>query len=136
MAASPKDDIACLVDSDIVIDFLRGRNYARALLEKWAEEGLLAVSTLTHLEVYQGMKGGEEKATSAFLDGLTSVAVDVPIARQAGRLMGELRSKGKTVGMADALIAATALQLRVPLLTNNGEHYPFPDLKIVSRLTK
>ena len=132
MAVSPRDDIACLVDSDIVIDFLRGRNYAREILERWAKEGLLAVSTLTHLEVYQGMKDGEEKATSAFLDGLTSVAVDVPIARQAGRLMRELRSKGKTAGMADAIIAATALQLSVPLLTNNGEHYPFPELKVVA----
>ena len=132
MAVSPRDDIACLVDSDIVIDFLRGRNYAREILERWAKEGLLAVSTLTHLEVYQGMKGGEEKATSAFLDGLTSVAVDVPVARRAGRLLSELRGKGVTVGMADAVIAATALQLSVPLLTNNGEHYPFPELKVVA----
>jgi predicted nucleic acid-binding protein len=132
VAVSPRDDIACLVDSDIVIDFLRGRNYAREILERWAKEGLLAVSTLTHLEVYQGMKGGEEKATSAFLDGLTSVAVDVPVARRAGRLLSELRGKGVTVGMADAVIAATALQLSVPLLTNNGEHYPFPELKVVA----
>lgn len=131
MAASPRD-IACLIDSDIAIDFLRGRSYARALLEKWAGEGLLAVSTLTHLEVYQGMKQGEEDATAAFLDGLTSVAVDVPVARRAGRLVGELRGKGKTVGMADAVIAATALGLSVPLLTNNSEHYPFPSLKVIA----
>ncbi|MFH1016361.1 MAG: type II toxin-antitoxin system VapC family toxin [Chloroflexota bacterium] len=131
MPVSQPKDVSCLVDTDIVIDFLRGRTYAREILERWAKEGLLAVSTLTHLEVYQGMKGGEEKATSAFLDGLTSVAVDVPVARRAGRLLGEFRGKGMTVGMADAVIAATALQLSVPLLTNNSEHYPFPDLKVV-----
>lgn len=133
MPASPRD-ITCLVDSDIAIDFLRGRNYARTLLEEWAGEGLLAVSTLTYLEVYQGIKSGEEEATSAFLDGLTSVAVDVPVARRAGHLLGELRGKGVTVGMTDAVIAATALQLRVPLLTNNGKHYPFPDLKVIAGL--
>jgi len=126
--------ISCLIDTDIVIDFLRRRDYARKLLQNWAGEGLLAISTLTHLEIYQGVKSGEEKATNVFLDGLISVAVDVPIARRAGRMLGELRSKGATVGIADSIIAATALQLGAPLLTNNVEHYPFTDLKVVRGL--
>jgi predicted nucleic acid-binding protein len=126
--------IACLVDTDVAIDFLRERDYAQNLLEKWAGEGLLAISTLTHLEIYQGMKAGEEGATNAFLDGLISVAVDIPIARRAGTMLGELRSKGMTVGIADAIIGATALQLNAPLLTNNVEHYPFTDLKVLRGL--
>jgi len=126
--------ISCLVDTDIAIDFLRRRDYAQKLLEHWAEEGLLAISTLTHLEIYQGMKAGEERATNAFLDGLVSVAVDVPIARRAGTMLGELRTKGTTIGIADAIIAATALQFDAPLLTNNVEHYPFPDLKVIRGL--
>jgi len=126
--------ISCLVDTDIAIDFLRQRDYARKLLENWAGEGLLAICTLTHLELYQGMKTGEERATNAFLDGLVSVAVDIPIARRAGTMLGELRSKGKTIGIADAIIAATALQFGAPLLTNNIEHYPFPNLKVIRGL--
>ncbi len=131
MQSSRVKGISCLLDTDIVIDFLRRREYARRLLENWAGEGLLAISTLTHLEIYQGMKGDEEETTNAFLDGLTSVTVDVPIARRAGRMLAELRSKGMTVGIADSIIAATALQLGTPLLTNNIEHYPFPDLKVI-----
>ena len=134
MQSSRVTGISCLLDTDIVIDFLRRRNYARKLLDNWAEKGLLAISALTHLEIYQGIKAGEEGATNAFLDGLTSVTVDVPIARQAGRMLGELRSKGETVGIADSIIAATALQLGVPLLTNNVEHYPFADLKVARGL--
>ncbi len=127
--------VSCLVDTDIVIDFLRKRNYALELLEHWAEQGLLSVSALTHLEIYQGMKTGEEPATNAFLDGLVSVVVDIRIARQAGALLGKLRSRGKTIGIADAIIAATAFELEVPLLTNNTEHYPFPDLKVIKGLS-
>jgi predicted nucleic acid-binding protein len=123
-----------LVDSDIAIDFLRQRDYAKELLEHWAGEGLLAISTVTHLEIYQGMKAGEEEATDAFLDGLLSILVDVPIARRAGRLLGNLRPKGVTVGIADAIIAATALGIGVPLLTNNVDHYPFSDLKVIRGL--
>jgi predicted nucleic acid-binding protein len=126
--------ISCLIDTDIAIDFLRRREYARALLNRWAGEGLLAISTLTHLEIYQGMKTGEEGATNVFLDGLVSVVVDIPIARQAGGMLGELRLKGTTIGIADAIIAATALQLGAPLLTNNVEHYPFPNLKVIRGL--
>jgi len=123
--------ISCLVDTDVVIDFLRQREYAQRLLQNWAGEGLLAISALTHLEIYQGMKTSEEDATNAFLDGLTSITVDIIIARRAGKMLGELRSKGLTIGIADAIIAATALQINAPLLTNNVEHYPFAELKIV-----
>ena len=134
MQSSRVKGISCVLDSDIVIDFLRRREYARKLLEKWAEEGLLAISTITHLEVYQGMKAGEEAGTNAFLDGITPVDVDAPIARMAGKMLGALRSKGITAGIADSIIAATALQVAAPLITNNVEHYPFPDLKVIKGL--
>ena len=134
MQSSRVKGISCLVDTDVAIDFLRRRDYAQKLLENWAGEGLLAISTLTHLEIYQGIKAGEESATNAFLDGLISVVVDVPIARRAGIMLGDLRSKGTTIGIADAIIAATALQLGAPLLTNNVEHYPFPNLKVIRGL--
>ncbi len=123
--------VACLVDTDIIIDYLRRRAYAATLLTRWAEGGLLSVSSITHFEVYHGMKPAEEPATNAFLDGLVSVAVDVLIARRAGEMLNKLRSKGVTIGMADSLIAATAIILGVPLLTNNVAYYPFAGLKLV-----
>ena len=49
-------------------------------------------------------------------------------------MLGELRAKGVTVGIADTIIAAMALQLNAQLLTNNVEHYPFTDLKVVRGL--
>lgn len=131
MLSSWVRDVSCLVDTDVAIDFLRHREYAGNLLELWAREGLLAISTLTHLEIYQGLKDGEESATNAFLDGLVSVVVDIPIARRAGKMLEELRSKGTTIGIADTIIAATALQINAPLLTNNVEHYPFEDLRVI-----
>ena len=134
MQSSRVKGISCLVDTDVAIDFLRRREYAQKLLQNWSGEGLLAISALTHLEIYQGMKAGEERSTNAFLDGLISVVVDIPIARRAGTMLGELRSKGMTVGIADAIIAATALQFGAPLLTNNVDHYPFPNLKVIRGL--
>lgn len=131
MPANQVISLACLLDSDIVIDFLRHRQYARILLEKWSRQGLLAISALTHLEVYQGIKANEEEATDAFLKGLVSIAMDVPIAQRAGNLLRELRRKGITLSIGDAIIAATALQANIPLLTNNIAHYPFNELKVI-----
>lgn len=126
--------ISCILDTDIVIDFLRQRDYARKLLQTWAGKGLLAISTLTHLEVYHGMKSREQKATDVFLDGLIPIPVDVPIARRAGRILQDLRSRGQTPGIGDAIIAATALQVSVPLLTNNIEHFPVTGLNVIRGL--
>lgn len=127
--------ISCLIDTDIVIDYLRRHEYARELLERFSREGMLAISVITHLEVYQGIRPGEEERTNAFLDGFVSMPVDVPLARRAGKLLSELRSRGITVGMGDAIIGATALSLNLPLLTNNTQHYPFLGLKLVKGIT-
>jgi predicted nucleic acid-binding protein len=130
VASSRVQGVSCIIDTDIAIDFLRQREYARELLLSWSTGGLLAISALTHLEIYQGMKAIEEKATNSFLDGLVSIDVDTSVARQAGILLRDLRSKGRTIGIADAIIGATALQIGVPLLTNNVEYYPFPGLQV------
>lgn len=136
MPGSRTSGISCVLDTDVVIDFLRRCDYARELLEQMAGDGLLAISTLTHLEVYQGMRGGEEKATNLFLDGIVSIPVDVSVARQAGRILRSLRAKGKTTSVGDAIIAATALQAGVPLVTNNVEHYDYAGLKVVRGLER
>jgi predicted nucleic acid-binding protein len=128
---SGRKEIACLLDTDIVIDFLRRRDYAQKLLNQWAGKGLLAVSTLTHCEICQGMRAGEEEVTNTFLDSMISIAVVTTIARKAGNLIRKNRSKGITTGMADAIIAATALHLGTPLITNNVVHYPFPELNVI-----
>lgn len=128
-------DISCLIDSDVVIDYLRRRAYAKELLERFYQEGMLAISVITHLEVYQGIVPGEEERTNAFLDGITSMPVDILLARRAGKLLNELRARGVTIGMADAIIGATALSLNVPLLTNNTQHYTHLGLKLVKGIT-
>lgn len=130
-SSQEKGGVFCVVDSDIVIDLLRQRNYARQLMRRWAGQGLLAVSVLTHLEVYQGMRASEEDATNTFFDSLESIEVSAAIAQRAGKLLHGLRSRGITIGIADAIIAATALEMGLPLLTNNVAHYPFPGLRVV-----
>ncbi len=119
------------MDTDVVIDALRHRPHSRPLLEAWAARGLPAVSAVTYLEVYQGLRPGEEDSTEVFLEGLASIPLDAHIGRRAGLLLRDAKAHGLTVGIADAVVAATALMMGVPLLTNNVRHYPFPGLNVV-----
>ncbi|MBI2916471.1 MAG: PIN domain-containing protein [Chloroflexi bacterium] len=66
------------------------------------------------------------------MEGLATVPVDAHVGRRAGLLLSDAKASGLTVGIADAIIAATALMLDVPLLTNNVRHYlSIPGLDVV-----
>jgi len=116
--------VSCLVDTDVCIDFLREREYAGTLLRKWLAKGLLSISAVTHLEIYAGIRKGEESATGAFLDLMVTIPVDETIARSAGDIIRHLKSKGMTMSPSDSIIAASALFMNVPLITNNISDYP------------
>jgi len=54
------------------------------------------------------------------------------IARRAGYLKIALAKQGITVLLPDAIIAATAIENRLTLVTDNVKHFPIPDLKLYS----
>jgi len=119
-----------LLDSGILILHLRNHPGYVALLEQLLDRGSLFISTMTRFEVLQGMKERERKHTFETLDVLESLPVVEDIADQAGELVRVWRAKGVTFGIADALIAATALQHSLALLTTNPKHFPAPGLVI------
>lgn len=119
-----------LLDSGILILHLRNHPGYVALLEQLLDRGSLFISTMTHFEVLQGMKERERKHTLETLNVLESLPVVEDIADKAGELVRVWRAKGVTFGIADALIAATALQHNLALLTTNPKHFPMPSLTI------
>jgi predicted nucleic acid-binding protein len=131
MRSRALSNAACVIDSDIAIDYLRLRDYTIRLLDGWAEKGRICISVLTHFEVYQGIRPKEESNTRVFLNGLLSIDVTQDIAKQAAEFSKILSSRGITIGIADAIIAATAIELNVPLITNNVKHFSVPGLTII-----
>jgi predicted nucleic acid-binding protein len=63
-------------------------------------------------------------------DILTSVDVDLAIADEAGEYMREFR-KSHALSIGDAVIAATAKEMGMILVTRNIKHYPMKDVEIV-----
>lgn len=96
-----------LLDTDVLIDYLRGENEAVAYLEDLTE--LLVVSSITVAELYAGVReGGERHILDQFLLVFEHVPIDTNIARQ-GALFRREYGPSHGVGLADAIIAATAM---------------------------
>lgn len=119
-----------LLDSGILILQLRDQLGYVALLEHLSEQGTLFISTMTRFEILQGMKERERKHTVETLSVLESLPVEDDIADKAGELVRSYRANGVTLGIADALIAATALQHSLPLVTTNSRHFPMSELTV------
>ena len=111
-----------LLDTDVLIEYLRGRSHAAQFLE--AIEGELLISAITVAELFSGARGSQETdALDQFLLAFQIVPVDDRLARQGG-LMRQQYHPSHGIGLADAIIAATALDREAQLLTFNRRHYP------------
>jgi hypothetical protein len=111
-----------LIDTDVLIDYLR--DYPEAVSYVEAQQERLLISVVTVAELYAGVREGEERARlERFLRAFDIVSLDMGLAVQGGLYRRDY-SKSHNVGLADALIAATATRRHIPLVTLNQKHFP------------
>ena len=113
-----------VIDSGVLIDFLRGDQRALDALDRAADEGDLWGVVITRTEVIAGMRSSERTATMRLLDQLAWLEIDVALADSAGVLARSWRRSHPGVGAADYLIAAGIQRLGARLLTVNVRHFP------------
>lgn len=113
---------AILVDTDVLIDFLRGCNKAIEFINKYTSQ--ISLSTIVIAELYAGVKGKRERIV---LDNFVSLFRIIPVTAEiakAGGLYKRDFGKSHGVGLTDAILAATADKERAELKTLNVKHYP------------
>jgi len=116
-----------LLDTDVLINFLRGREKARDYLASVIDDVDVCCSAVAVAEIHAGMKEHERTKTTELLDSLTIVDVTRDIAEKAGAYKRTLRSQD--LELDDCLIAATAFIKHAMLATGNVKHYPMTDIK-------
>lgn len=122
--------MSALVDTSVLIDYLRGDQAAADLLERERAAAPLHASEITRLELLAGMRTAEEDATRSLLSALVWHPIDSGVAEAAGRLGRRWLPSHHTIDGADLAIAATAIQISARLLTRNVRHFPmFEDLR-------
>ena len=117
-----------LIDTDWIIDHMKGEKRVVSRLEALASEGM-AISVISLAEIYEGVYHSRDPAKSQqLLDDflapeLEVLNVDRAIGKVFGRERGKLRRLKKTISDFDLLIASTSIHYDLTLLTNNRRHY-------------
>ncbi|WP_258083994.1 type II toxin-antitoxin system VapC family toxin [Thermococcus thermotolerans] len=109
-----------LVDTDVIIDVLRGVEEAKRYLLKLAEEGL-AVSTVTVAELFSGKETRDPVKRERILRLLRHFEM-IPVDRDIAILAGEIR-RDYGLHLGDAVISATAIIHGLTIVTGNLKHF-------------
>jgi hypothetical protein len=119
-----------LVDSDVLIEHLRGKVAARDWLVRTRQSsGPLAVSVVSLTEIAGGMRPPERREVMRLLGSMQRFEVTEQVAWRAAMLMQEYRRSHSGIGLGDYLIGATALTEGLELATLATRHFPmFPEL--------
>ncbi|WP_456366771.1 PIN domain-containing protein [Thermococcus sp.] len=109
-----------LLDTDVLIDVLRGVEEARGFLIEIVERGTF-ISTVAIAELFSGRETRDpikrEKITK-----LLSHFEALPVTPEVAMLAGEIR-RDYQVPLGDAIIAATAVAHGLTVVTGNVKHF-------------
>lgn len=119
-----------LFDTDVLIWLFRGNSRARDILD---DDNFRRVSIVTYMELLQGARNRQE--VTNIKNFLLEFAVEVvPLSENIGfraSIYMEEYSISTSICLADALIAATAVEYGIDLCTGNLKHYrPIKDLTV------
>jgi hypothetical protein len=110
-----------IVDTDVIVDFLRGYAKAVSYLENHSAE--IVLSSIVVAELYAGVRDDERARLDDFVSLFPVLPITSEIAK-AGGLFKRDYHKSYGIGLADALMAATAVAENAELKTLNTKHYP------------
>jgi predicted nucleic acid-binding protein len=118
------------LDSDVLIDHLRGYQAYAGYIARY-ERGELRgyVSAVTVAELFAARRT-REPVERKRVEKLLSLFIIVPVDMSISVLAGELR-RDYGLSLPDAIVAATALNLGLVLVTRNIRHYQrIPNLRL------
>lgn len=122
-----------VVDSDVIIDYLKKRQPGAGLLKNAYLKYRLHVTSVTVYELMYGVqKSGKTGLINRLLRHVTVIPFDEAAAKKAAALHYALAAKGQDIGVKDAFIAAMCEVHKLPLLTRNVRHFNrIPGLKLL-----
>jgi predicted nucleic acid-binding protein len=118
-----------LLDSDVIIAWLRGLEPFRSVIPGMLEEGKnLSWTVVSVAEIFAGARPKEKRDIANLFLVLELLPLTQEIGKKGGRyLAAYARSHGVELG--DAMIAAAASVNKIPLWTLNKKHYPMKDIR-------
>jgi len=127
-----------LIDTDTLSYFFRNNSGVVSRFKTYLQEyDVINVSVITHYEVLNGLYFKDAKsqleAFNKFVELNRVLPLTKNISKKAAEIYAGLRSQGLNIGHNDTLIAGTALEYDLQLITNNLNHFKrIPNLDIES----
>jgi predicted nucleic acid-binding protein len=122
-----------LLDSDVIIAYLRGLEQAVDFVSNLLRDGaMMGCCSVNVTEIYAGMRKKERNITEKLINSLRFFSANLETAKLAGDMIRDHRSKGITLALADAIIAAVVTQNDLILVTYNKRHYTMPGIALIS----
>lgn len=117
-----------IIDTNILIDLLRKKDYAVSLMKKLEDEVELATSAINAFELYRGAykSQNQEKnlaSVKGLLNSLRMLNTDEDSMEIAGKITASLEREGNIIDIRDLFIASIALVNNFGVLTNNIRHF-------------
>ncbi len=113
--------IKILIDTDILIDVLRGVKAAKELFRTKDIDLYCSVLCKKELLSKKGLSGTERKRILNLLSHMKVLRIDNDITSKYLSLIEKYGEKPETI--VDYVIAATAWSKKLPLLTRNRKHF-------------
>jgi predicted nucleic acid-binding protein len=114
-----------LIDTDILIDVGRGIQDAITYVQTKEQQYEIGISTITYLELLIGAQNkNDQRKVERFLRRFHHIRINELISDEAVGLIRQYRLSHGLL-LADAMIAATAIVLQVPLASKNQRDYRF-----------
>ena len=129
---------SCLLDTGVLNAFLRGRPGAVALVTPWTTEGIAYTSVLVYGEIVEFLQGlprpdfeRREAELRELLRDIHPLPVIYPVMRRYATLRRRMRPTAGLIGDIDTLIAATAMERDLTVVTIDGDFTRIPDLSVM-----
>ena len=121
------ENTICL-DTDILADFLRNKEYAIKWIEEHEDENILATTIISIFELYYGAYKSsspekEVEAIEELIDKLQILDFSLNSVHEAGKQKARLEKEGKVIEFRDIFIGAITLVEGFSLKTNNKKHF-------------
>jgi tRNA(fMet)-specific endonuclease VapC len=118
-----------VLDSDVLIDYLRGAGPGRDLIRTLIRASGYRVTAVTAFELALGRSYRRDPRSVHALLAAPVLTLTRTAGLRGGSLLRDLRTSGEAIGIRDAMQAGICLEAGVPLVTRNTSHFKrIPDL--------
>nr|MDO8080136.1 type II toxin-antitoxin system VapC family toxin [Candidatus Freyarchaeota archaeon] len=129
---------AICVDTDVVVDYLRGREPGKSAFIEWTKKADIFITSVTAFELLLGANLSSKREmrvmeVESLLDQYNVLSFTRDSAKRASDKGAELRVKGSSIEIRDLFNATICLSKDIPLLTRNKAHYErIKELKVLA----